>query len=546
MKCITVLIAIALISAIGQSATIHVPGDEPTIQDAINSAVTGDTVLVAPGTYMENINFLGKSITVTSSGGNTVTTIDGMDVDSVVKFENGEGLDSILEGFTITNGAGNSTSPFSETFGGGIFCYSSSPTIRDNIIAKNNIEAFFNVGYGGGICCLDASPLIEKNLIWNNMNIGDSTAGGGIYSNTGSPVIIDNTILQNYSYGESATYREGRGGGIHYGGGSPTIRRNMIRANGASGYDAYGGGIYCYYCLNVIIENNLIVHNFVECSYKGGGDLPPPPPPPEVTGAGIYTIGTSADIINCNITDNTVLNFTGGVAGLVFDSGTMVNSIVRNNGNGDQMSSTSPLVTYSNIQGGYPGIGNIDEDPLFFNPTGFNYRLTTHSPCINRGTRNGAPGEDIIGSPRPFMGGVDMGAWEYVDVHSLQADLFSVSASSGGSVQFMLLPGPSHGGRLYAMFGSVSGTAPGFPLPGGQADLRLNWDLYTDFVYSLMNTPVFQDFYGHLTPGGTALAQLNAPTSMPPTAVGIVMYYAYCLGWPWEFVSNPVEVEILN
>jgi hypothetical protein len=58
------------------ASTINVPADQPTIQSAINAASNGDTVVVAPGTYTENINFLGKAITVESSKGAKVTTIN--------------------------------------------------------------------------------------------------------------------------------------------------------------------------------------------------------------------------------------------------------------------------------------------------------------------------------------------------------------------------------------------------------------------------------------------------------------------------------------
>jgi hypothetical protein len=56
---------------------IHIPADQPTIQAGIDAAHNGDTVLVSPGTYYENIDFKGKAITVTSSAGAAVTTIDG-------------------------------------------------------------------------------------------------------------------------------------------------------------------------------------------------------------------------------------------------------------------------------------------------------------------------------------------------------------------------------------------------------------------------------------------------------------------------------------
>src|SRR5262245_27769659 len=87
---------------------IRVPSDQPTIQAAINVATNGDTVLVAPGTYRENINFGGKAITVTSESGPRDTIIDGGNVDSVVIFTSGEGRRSIINGFTLQNGSANS------------------------------------------------------------------------------------------------------------------------------------------------------------------------------------------------------------------------------------------------------------------------------------------------------------------------------------------------------------------------------------------------------------------------------------------------------
>ena len=83
------------------ASTIHVPQDQPTIQAGIDAATNGDTVLVAPGTFVENINFIGKAITVESSGGPSVTIIDGAQRSSVVTFNNGETLASVLSGFTI-------------------------------------------------------------------------------------------------------------------------------------------------------------------------------------------------------------------------------------------------------------------------------------------------------------------------------------------------------------------------------------------------------------------------------------------------------------
>src|SRR5271157_3313567 len=142
---------------VADAATIHVPTDQPTIQAAINAASNGDTVQVAPGTYHENINFMGKAITVTSTGGPQVTTINGGGVGSVVTFSTSEGLTSLLNGFTVTNGSGTNYS------GGGVYIRDASPTITGNVITGNSADA-----YGGGIYVQGGSSVLQGNVISHN------------------------------------------------------------------------------------------------------------------------------------------------------------------------------------------------------------------------------------------------------------------------------------------------------------------------------------------------------------------------------------------
>jgi serine protease len=84
-----VCLVLASVSAFAGNI-IHVPANQPTIQAAINAAVNGDTVLVSPGTYVKNIDFKGKAITVKSSNGAKVTIVDGGNIGPVVTFASQE------------------------------------------------------------------------------------------------------------------------------------------------------------------------------------------------------------------------------------------------------------------------------------------------------------------------------------------------------------------------------------------------------------------------------------------------------------------------
>src|SRR5262249_14960089 len=187
------LLVFLLAGVIEAHATVRrVPADYPTIQQAINAAVNGDTVLVAPGTYMENINFLGKAIIVTGEEGAQTTIIDGRHLGPVVKFNSGEGPNSVLSRLTIQNGDNANNS---NAFGGGISVQFSSPTITQNVIT-NNTACFGGCGIGIFI----GSPVIKENRISGNFEagcIGPDGAGGIYVIGTSSAQILNNTISSN-------------------------------------------------------------------------------------------------------------------------------------------------------------------------------------------------------------------------------------------------------------------------------------------------------------------------------------------------------------
>ena len=118
----------------------------------------------------------------------------------------------------------------------------------------------------------------------------------------------------------------------------------------------------------------------------------------------------------------------------------------------------------------------------------------------------------------------------------------AIPESTGGSISFYLDAGASNAGRNYIILGSVTGTEPGTPLPGGKATLPLNWDNFTNVIINMVNSPLFTNFQGKLDGQGNGTAQLNLPP-VPGTA-GLTMYYAFALNNPWDFASNPVGIEI--
>lgn len=241
---------------------INIPADYPTIQQGINAANNGDTVLVDIGTYIENINFIGKNITVASNHLLTMnpsyisqTIINGGQNGSVVVFENEENSNAVLNGFTITNG-------FTTANGGGIFVDSTSPTLEYLDINNNESDQA-----GGGIY-LNYSNCIIKNLnISYNESIGYTYGGGGIFLYSSNVIMDSVDVYSNIS-------SEGAGISIHDGS-QVTITNSIITDNIATSvYSSSGGGINLTYSIatlqNVMISNNLVMGSCWPDGYGGG------------------------------------------------------------------------------------------------------------------------------------------------------------------------------------------------------------------------------------------------------------------------------------
>ena len=219
MKCLIIVAITVFLPAAAISATYYVPDHFSTIQSSISDAsvVNGDVIIVRAGTYLENLIFLGKAITVTSESGPGSTVIDGMQKGSVALFQYMEGQDSVLEGFTLTNGSGTLLASVNGTAGGAVCCDESSPTIRGNIITKNLCDN------GVGIFMDSSAPVIDGNILCENGAAAFPVTGGGIYVfNKSKPVVQNNSIFHNDAYA---------GGGMCISNSSMDVVNNTIVAN---------------------------------------------------------------------------------------------------------------------------------------------------------------------------------------------------------------------------------------------------------------------------------------------------------------------------
>lgn len=349
------------------AAIVNIPADFATIQAGVDGSGEGDTILIWPGTYRENVvvdehSSVLASLFLTTGDFSYIpnTVIDGDSAGSVIAFAIWYDSISAAIGLTLTNGGGMYA-------GGGVYAQA-SPTISDNIIASNSASR------GGGIFSY-GDIKIKNNIIRNNHA---TVAGGGITSYWGYITAEDNLIVDNSS--------EIYGGGIHIESNWGAIIKNNIIAANRSPY--IGGGIVFY--ANDVggeVTGNLIIDN------------------QSAQGASIeLSFGTY------NLTNNTICNNHGSPFGLVFVEfceATFNNNILWNNAAREVLvdSGATASITYSDIQGGYDGEGNIDDYPMLVDSANGNYHLLAGSPCIDTG--------DPDSPVDPDSSRADMGAYYY-------------------------------------------------------------------------------------------------------------------------------------
>lgn len=429
LKLLVFLLFIVPVFLYADIITVSSDGDYQEIQDAIDAASDGDEIIVSPGTY-SRIYFKGKNITVRSTDPENSeiveqTIISGANATRVVYFTGDELSTCTLSGFTIANGI--------TWMGAGINGEGCKAAITHNRIVDNTIylNPIKDKNYGAGI--MDCDGLISDNYIANN------TSGGGIADCDG---VIENNIIENN------TAQKPPGGGLLEAGGAlyncnGTIRNNIIRDNQATKYASGGALGKChgiieeneitgnssgfeggaFFQCNGTIRNNIISEN--KCNRFGGavsgGDFTfynniVTSNTASVYGGAFYSV--KGKVLNSVIYANRAARDGGAFSS---SNITIKNSIIWGNTGENFHSSTKP--TYSCVEGGASGTGNISGDPLFINPGTGDFHLQPESPCIDAGALAEEVETDIEGNPRPTDAvseprgdgsDYDMGAYETI------------------------------------------------------------------------------------------------------------------------------------
>ena len=348
----------ALAVAVPAGAVTHYVSPGQSIQAAIDASSNDDEIEVAPGTYNEAIRFYGKAVRLYSSDGPEVTTIDA------------NGLSS--SAVRCINGEDANTVLEGFTITGG------------------------NTSYGGGMNNRNNSSPTVTNCTFSG---NEAERGGGMYNgDTSSPtgtncIFSENTTTGDFSHGGGMCNRESS---------SPTVT-NCTFTNNSSVH--WGGGMY----------NDMYSHSIVtNCTFIGNIS--------DTGGGGIGNYRSNPTVTNCTFSDNNSPD-GGGMCNNGGSNPTVTNCILWGDiGSEIVDNSSTTTVTYSDVQGGWSGTGNINANPFFVGAAAGNLRLSPGSPCIDKGSNAAVLSgitTDLDGRPRIIDGDcddidvVDMGAYEF-------------------------------------------------------------------------------------------------------------------------------------
>ncbi len=367
MKKRAILLTILLAAVPCSAAVITVEpdgsGGQPTIQDAVDIAVTGDEIVLSIGTYIGNgnrdIDFGGKSITVRSTDPNDPNTVAATIIDCEGTYEeprrgfsfiSGEDANSILSGLTVTNGYGpdEEISHYEMSVGGAIYCHSSSPTVTNCTFTGNS------AGLGGGMHNRSSSPTVTNSTFTGNSAHADRNGGGGMHNRSSSPTVTNCTFTGNSAEVGGGMYNEWLS--------SPTVTNCTFTGNSAhadSDYDG-GGGMYnhsssprvtnCTFTGNSAefgggMDNWYSSPTVTNCTFSGNSA--------DLWAGGMYNRENSSPTVsNCTFSGNTA-RYGGGMFNQWSSSPTMTDCIFTGNDGGGMLNydNSNPMLTNCTFSG---------------------------------------------------------------------------------------------------------------------------------------------------------------------------------------------------
>jgi len=298
-----------------------------SIQFAISapSTLSGDTILIASGVYLEHIDFVGKDLHIAGEGAGT-TFLDGSNSGRVVRFS--PGSDGVLRDLTIRNGRAMGAGQM----GGGVLVEGGSPELRRLVIRECAAQ------FGGGIAVSAGSPwVVDCTLTTNGVPLPATQAGAGIYAAPTSTPLVESCDL---TYNRYTLF----GGAIA---GAGDYRSCSIEENFAS----HGGGANALGCSlsfdGCTISNNMAASVFGDL-FEGGGVIGP------------------ATLLHCTLSNNLANYFGGGAVDCTLTECTLSNNRLDNfntsnvvvAGAGASNSTLVDCVVSSNRVGG--GVGSVD------------------------------------------------------------------------------------------------------------------------------------------------------------------------------------------